>query len=84
MLIIPPRSASTVGCASRNARLKRSSPTQKLDLSIGSSYAEYAPLWPNFTTKREPPVDADDWKGKPDKLGQFHRARVRRLGVSEL
>ena len=33
--------------------------------------AEYAPLWPNITTKREPPADADDWKGKPDKLSLF-------------
>ena len=33
--------------------------------------AEYAPLWPNITTKREPAADADDWKGKPDKLSQF-------------
>lgn len=30
--------------------------------------AQYAALWPNITEKGEPPVDADDWRGKPDKL----------------
>ncbi|WP_332685545.1 ferredoxin FdxA [Bosea sp. (in: a-proteobacteria)] len=30
--------------------------------------ARLAPLWPNITEKREPPADADDWKGIPDKL----------------
>jgi ferredoxin len=33
--------------------------------------AEYAPVWPNITVKREPPDDADEWKGKPDKGGLF-------------
>jgi ferredoxin len=27
-----------------------------------------AAIWPNITDRREPPVDADDWKGVPDKL----------------
>jgi len=30
--------------------------------------ARLAPLWPNITQKREPPADADEWKGIPDKL----------------
>ena len=29
--------------------------------------AEYALIWPNITVKREPPPDAKDWEGKPDK-----------------
>jgi ferredoxin len=29
--------------------------------------AEYALIWPNITAKREPPPDAKDWEGKPDK-----------------
>ena len=27
----------------------------------------YAQVWPNITIKREPPPDAKDWEGKPDK-----------------
>ena len=30
--------------------------------------AEYAKIWPNITVKREPPLDAKDWEGKPDKV----------------
>jgi ferredoxin len=33
--------------------------------------AKFAPVWPNITTKREPPPDADEWKGKPDKVSLF-------------
>jgi ferredoxin len=29
--------------------------------------AKYARVWPNITIKREPPADAKDWEGKPDK-----------------
>ena len=29
--------------------------------------AEYAEKWPNITVKGEPPADADEWKGKPNK-----------------
>jgi len=36
-----------------------------------SAWAElnrtYSGTWPNITRKGEPPDDADDWKGKPDK-----------------
>ena len=46
--------------------------------------AEYAPLWPNITTKREPPADADDWKGKPDSSAYSHRALVPATRLSEL
>lgn len=28
---------------------------------------KYAQVWPNITIKREPPPDAKDWEGKPDK-----------------
>ena len=29
---------------------------------------QYAQIWPNITVKREPPPDAKDWEGKPDKV----------------
>jgi ferredoxin len=31
---------------------------------------EYAKLWPNITLKKEPPADAKEWRGVPDK-GQY-------------
>jgi ferredoxin len=30
--------------------------------------AKYSLVWPNITVKREPPPDAKDWEGKPDKV----------------
>lgn len=33
--------------------------------------AEYAKSWPNITVKRDPPPDAKEWDGKPNKLEQF-------------
>jgi ferredoxin len=33
--------------------------------------AEYAPLWPNITAKKDPPGDADEWLDRPEKLDQF-------------
>ena len=33
--------------------------------------AKYAQVWPNITIKREPPPDAKDWEGKPDKAELF-------------
>ena len=35
--------------------------------------AELARLWPVIDTKKEPPPDADDWKGVPDKLQYLER-----------
>ena len=37
---------------------------------------QYAQVWPNITIKREPPGDAKDWEGKPDKAEFFHRTLV--------
>ena len=33
--------------------------------------AEYAKTWPNITVKSEPPADAKEWEGKPDKIKYF-------------
>ena len=30
--------------------------------------AKFAEIWPNITCKKEPPADADEWNGKPNKL----------------
>ena len=35
--------------------------------------AELAPLWPVLSTKKDAPADADQWNGKPDKLGYLER-----------
>ena len=37
-------------------------------LEINQKYAE---SWPNITTKKESPSDADEWKDKPDKKSEL-------------
>ena len=32
---------------------------------------EYSKVWPNITLKKEPPVDAKEWEGVPDKAQYF-------------
>jgi ferredoxin len=36
--------------------------------------AKYAQLWPNITKRKEPPADAKEWDGVPNKLAQFNPA----------
>jgi len=33
--------------------------------------ADYAPRWPNITIKREPPADAKEFDGKPNKFERY-------------
>ena len=33
--------------------------------------AEYAKAWPNITAKKEPPPDAKEWEGVPDKFEKY-------------
>jgi ferredoxin len=35
--------------------------------------AELAEIWPNITERKEPPADAEDWAGKPNKLEFLER-----------
>ena len=35
--------------------------------------AELAEEWPNITEQKDPPADAKDWDGKPDKLQYLER-----------
>ena len=37
-------------------------------LEINQKYAE---SWPNLTTKKESPADADEWKDKPNKKAEL-------------
>jgi len=32
---------------------------------------EYSTKWPNITRKKAPPVDANEWKDKPEKFAKF-------------
>ena len=46
---------------------------EESDLPIGKEMfialnAQLAKKWPEITTKKEPPADADEWKEVPDKL----------------
>jgi len=40
-------------------------------LEVNTKYSEE---WPNITVKRDPPADADDWKGKDGKMEHFSEA----------
>ena len=33
--------------------------------------SEYAKTWPNITQKGEPPPDAKEWDGKPEKYDKY-------------
>ncbi len=33
--------------------------------------AKYSALWPNISVKREPPADAKEWEGRPNKEALF-------------
>ncbi len=32
---------------------------------------KYSEIWPNITRKKDPPPDADEWKGVPNKFDRF-------------
>ncbi|MCB1518141.1 MAG: ferredoxin family protein, partial [Hyphomicrobiaceae bacterium] len=32
---------------------------------------KYAAVWPNITIKRDPPADAEEWDGKPNKFEAY-------------
>jgi ferredoxin len=36
--------------------------------------AELAKEWPVLTTRQEPPDDAKEWEGKPDKFNELRRS----------
>ena len=63
--------ASIAACASRNVRPRPSFPTPR---AIWPNWlklnADYANVWPNITIKREPPADAKEFDGVPDKLAR--------------
>ena len=60
--------ASIAVFASLSARLMRSEPDTEPGLEKWLEInTQYAQVWPNITVKREPPPDAKDWEGKPDK-----------------
>ena len=35
--------------------------------------AEYAKIWPNINEKNDPPADAKEWDGIPDKFKKFFK-----------
>ena len=35
--------------------------------------AELSKIWPSITERKDPPVDADDWKDKPNKRDLLER-----------
>jgi hypothetical protein len=61
-----PTNASIAAFVNRNARLMQPDTEPGIEKWLEIN-AKYAQVWPNITIKREPPPDAKDWEGKPDK-----------------
>ena len=40
-------------------------------IDCGEINVKYSADWPNITTKRESPADAEDWKDRPGKKAEF-------------
>jgi ferredoxin len=45
--------------------------------------AEYASIWPNIAVKRDPPVDAKEFDGVPNKLEHFFSANPGQADASD-
>jgi ferredoxin len=41
--------------------------------AFGAINAEFAQIWPNITDQKEPPSDAEEWNGKPNKRELLER-----------
>ena len=73
MLVIHPTECiDCSGLRAQNVRSMQSSRTpSRASRSGWSINTEYAKLWPNITLKKEPPADAKEWEGVPDKEQYF-------------
>jgi 2-keto-4-pentenoate hydratase/NAD-dependent dihydropyrimidine dehydrogenase PreA subunit len=43
--------------------------------------AEYAPVWPNITESKEPPADAKEFEGKPDKFEKYFNPEPGQMSI---
>jgi ferredoxin len=72
MLVIHPDECIDCGVCEpecpAEAIIPDSEPVAERWLSVNRQYAE---SWPNITRKGDPPPDADEWKGVPDKFDKF-------------
>jgi len=72
MLVIHPDECIDCGVCEPECPAGAIKPDTESDLSKWLSLnAEYAVVWPNITTKVEPPADAKDFDGVTDKLEKF-------------
>ena len=46
-------------------------PEQEVFIELNRELSE---VWPNITEKQDPPEDADQWLGKPDKLAELDKS----------
>ncbi len=72
MLVIHPDECIDCGVCEPECPLEAIVPDTEPDttkwLEINS---EFADKWPNINRKGEPPADADEWRGKPNKVEHF-------------
>jgi ferredoxin len=72
MLVIHPDECIDCGVCEPECPANAIKPDTESDLSQWLSLnSEYALVWPNITTKLEPPADAKDYDGVTDKLSKF-------------
>lgn len=74
MLVINPEECIDCGVCEpecpAEAILPDTEETAEKWLELNRTYAE---SWPNITRKREPPADADEFKGKPGKFEAYFK-----------
>ena len=72
MLVIHPDECIDCGVCEPECPVDAILPDTEGDLSSRVEHNRtYSELWPNITRMGTPPPDADEWRGKPDKMKLF-------------
>ena len=68
MLVIHPDECIDCGVCEPECPAEAIEPENEDNLKWVEVNREYAMQWPVITEKKDPPADADEWKGKPNKF----------------
>ena len=72
MLVIHPDECIDCGVCEPECPIDAIKPDTEPDLEQWLEVnAKYASIWPNITSKKDPPTDADEFDGKPDKFEKY-------------
>ena len=85
MLVIHPEECIDCGVCEPECPVDAIKPDTELGLERWLELnAKFAPLWPNITTKREPPPDADELGvGYPLSVGQMPKRASKKLNPED-